>query len=142
MDVFSIRDDLIRDYRAFTSGTVPVCDRRIRAHVEELLNPALASGGTVADLVAWGLLHPETERIFRNAISDRWDRDWQLGWRDIATSLDAHTFVPSVLPRSAASDTFLLVGEPPLGPLLQAAQSPLVADTDCVARQKLSGTHT
>ncbi|GIG29039.1 DEAD/DEAH box helicase [Cellulomonas marina] len=78
MDVFSIREDLIRDYRAFTSGTVPVRDRRIAAHVNELLdtgaqwpdpwlslNPAFASGGTVADLVAEGLLHPETERIFR-----------------------------------------------------------------------------
>lgn len=78
MDVFSIRDALIRDYRAFTSGTVPVRDRRIAEHVSSLLdagaqwpdpwislNPAFASGGTIAELVRDGLLHPEAERVFR-----------------------------------------------------------------------------
>ncbi|WP_337973995.1 DEAD/DEAH box helicase [Cellulomonas sp. NTE-D12] len=78
MDVFSIRDDLIRDYRSFTSGSVPVRDRRVSEHVATLLdegaqwpdpwlslNPAFATGGSITDLVRDGLLHPEAERIFR-----------------------------------------------------------------------------
>jgi len=78
VDVFAIRDRLIGDYRAFTSGTVEVRDRRIAAHVTGLLdggaqcpdpwlslNPSFETGGTVSDLVAEGILHPENERIFR-----------------------------------------------------------------------------
>ncbi len=78
MDVFSIRDRVISDYRGFTSGSVEVRDRRIRDHVNELLdggaqwpdpwlslNPSFETGGTVSDLVDEGLLHPENARIFR-----------------------------------------------------------------------------
>ncbi|GEA81416.1 superfamily II DNA/RNA helicase [Cellulomonas uda] len=78
MDVFRIRDRLIADYRSFTSGTVEVRDRRISEHVTKLLdggeqwpdpwlslNPSFETGGTVADLVAEGVLHPENARIFR-----------------------------------------------------------------------------
>jgi superfamily II DNA helicase RecQ len=78
VDVFTIRDKLIGDYRAFTSGAVEIRDRRIAAHVSALLdggaqwpdpwlslNPSFATGGTISDLVSDGVLHPETERIFR-----------------------------------------------------------------------------
>lgn len=76
--MFSIRDDLIREYRSFTSGTVPVRDRRISEHVTSLLdsgaqwpdpwlslNPAFAPGGSITELVRDGTLHPEADRIFR-----------------------------------------------------------------------------
>ncbi len=78
MDVFSVREQLVEDYRSFTSGFVEVRDPLIRAFVGRQLaegvqwpdpwlslNPSFETGGTVADLVAEGLLHPECERIFR-----------------------------------------------------------------------------
>jgi hypothetical protein len=70
----------------------------------------------------------------------RWDRDWFLGWRDIARASDARTFIPSVLPRAAVGDKFLLAfpANPPHAALLQAAWSSMVFDY--VSRQKISGT--
>jgi superfamily II DNA/RNA helicase len=78
MDIFGVRDQLVDDYREYTGSFVDVHDLRIRAHVEERmksgyqwpdpwvsLNPNFASGGTVTELVAAGLLHPDCERIFR-----------------------------------------------------------------------------
>ncbi len=78
MDVFEVHEQLISDYRAFTSGFVEVSDPRVAAHVAERLdsglqwpdpslslNPNFASGGTITELVRDGLLHPECERIFR-----------------------------------------------------------------------------
>lgn len=78
MDVFGVRDRLIEDYREFTSSFVDPRDSRVKAHVRHLsesnyqwpapfvsLNPNFASGGTVDALVDEGLLHPDTERIFR-----------------------------------------------------------------------------
>jgi hypothetical protein len=93
---------------------------------------------------------PEAEPIARywlrdsdvaDAIGDRWDRDWLLGWRDIARYSDTRTLVPSVLPRSAVGDGFLLAltGKPDQVALLHAVWSSLACDY--VARQKLSGAH-
>jgi ATP-dependent helicase YprA (DUF1998 family) len=78
MDVFDVREQLIEDYRAFTTGFVAPRDTRIREFVERRLaeghqwpdpwlslNPSFATGGMISELVAAGLLHPETERIFR-----------------------------------------------------------------------------
>ena len=71
MDVFRVRDRLIDDYREFTGSFVDIHDKNIREHVAERmargyqwpdpwlsLNPNFASGGTVTDLIAEGLLHP------------------------------------------------------------------------------------
>src|SRR5712692_9280931 len=78
MDVFRGRDRLIDDYREFTGSFVYIHDKNIREHVAERmargyqwpdpwlsLNPNFASGGTITDLIAEGLLQPECERIFR-----------------------------------------------------------------------------
>lgn len=78
MDVFKIHEQVIADYRAFTSGFVEVRDRRIKEFVDAQfaqgvqwpdpwlsLNPSFASGGAVPALVDQGLLHPECARIFR-----------------------------------------------------------------------------
>src|SRR5437868_6835532 len=78
MDVFGVHDQLIREYREFTSGAVNVRDADIADHVRRgldageqwpdpwlSLNPSFADGGPVPDLVRSGILHPETERIFR-----------------------------------------------------------------------------
>jgi hypothetical protein len=78
VDIFEVRERLIGDYREFTSSFVDVRDTRIKEHIRKLtdigqqwpdpwlsLNPNFASGGSVSDLVAKGLLDPECERIFR-----------------------------------------------------------------------------
>jgi hypothetical protein len=78
MDVFRVHEQVIADYRAFTSGFVEVRDKRIKAFVDQQfddgvqwpdlwvgLNPSFATGGSVVELVRDGLLHPEAERIFR-----------------------------------------------------------------------------
>lgn len=76
-----------------------------------------------------------------DAVPETWDRDWFLGWRDIARASDARTFVTSAFPKSAAGDPVLLAfpNADRNGPLLQAVWSSLAFDY--VARQKLSGTH-
>lgn len=85
MDVFGVREQLIDDYRSFTTAFVDIRDKRVRQHVSDQqdkgeqwpepwlsLNPAFESGGSVADLVGEGLLHPECASIFRvkNSMSD------------------------------------------------------------------------
>ena len=78
MDVFDVREQLVEDYRAFTSGFVDVRDERIAAHVSGQLdsgvqwpdpwlslNPSFASGGSMVQLVDEGILDEECERIFR-----------------------------------------------------------------------------
>jgi hypothetical protein len=79
------------------------------------------------------------ESTVDDAVPAGWDRDWFLGWRDIARASDMRTFVPSALPRSAVGDKFLLgfTGRPEAAPLLQAVWSSLVFDY--IARQKISG---
>jgi len=69
MDVFRVRDRLIDDYRDFAGSFVDIHDKRIGEHVQERmdngyqwpdpwlsLNPSFASGGTVSELVALGML--------------------------------------------------------------------------------------
>lgn len=73
-----MRDQLVADYRAFTSSFVSPRDTRIRDHIASLmdsgdqwpdpwvsLNPSFETGGSISDLVGSGVLHPECERIFR-----------------------------------------------------------------------------
>jgi hypothetical protein len=71
----------------------------------------------------------------------RWDRQWLLGWRDITGIEKVRTFITSVMPTSAAGDTFLLAlpADSSYGPLLQGIWSTYAFDY--VSRQKLSGTH-
>jgi hypothetical protein len=81
------------------------------------------------------------ESTVDEAVPAGWDRDWFLGWRDIARSSDMRTFVPSVLPGAGVGDPFLLAfpARPAQGALLQSLWSSLIFDY--IARQKLSGTH-
>ncbi len=77
MDVFGLREQLIHDYATYASSFIQIRDRRVREVVEQhlregvfwpdpliQLNPSYASGGTVSELVAQGVLHPECSRIF------------------------------------------------------------------------------
>lgn len=78
MDIFKVHRQLVDDYKSFTTSAVDVRERRLAQHVQELadrgeqwpepwlsLNPLFADGGSITELVADGLLHPECERIFR-----------------------------------------------------------------------------
>ena len=78
MDIFEIRDEVIEDYKSFTTSFVEPRDERIKVHVDQLiddggqwpdpwisLNPFFASGGSITDAVTDGVLHPECARIFR-----------------------------------------------------------------------------
>ncbi|WP_027882934.1 Eco57I restriction-modification methylase domain-containing protein [Meiothermus rufus] len=72
----------------------------------------------------------------------RWERDWLMGWRDIARSTDERTFIASVFPRVGAGDTYLQML--PARPadevaLLLGNLSSLVFDYS--VRQKAGGTH-
>lgn len=78
MDVFKVHEQVIADYRAFTSGFVQPRDDRISSFIDEQfaegvqwpdpwlsLNPSFATGGAIPELVERGLLNPECGRIFR-----------------------------------------------------------------------------
>ncbi len=78
MDVFTLHDKLIQEYRAFTGGGVVIRDDRIADRLREdleaknqwpdpwlSLNPFFDTGGAVHELVQEGLLHEETARIFQ-----------------------------------------------------------------------------
>lgn len=78
MDVFKVHQQLVDDYRSFTTSAVDIHDRRIKQHVEEQiergeqwpepwlsLNPMFESGGAISELVDEGLLDPECDGIFR-----------------------------------------------------------------------------
>jgi hypothetical protein len=78
MDVFTLRDQVIDDYRRYVTSFMALRDSRVRERVEAALtegrlwpepriglNPAFASGGSVDELVAEGLLHAMCAEIFR-----------------------------------------------------------------------------
>jgi len=77
MDVFNLREQLIRDYADYASSFIEIRDERIYEQVHSnlnegvfwpdpliQLNPRFENGGTVSEAVRSGLLHPECERIF------------------------------------------------------------------------------
>ena len=75
-------------------------------------------------------------------LDDTWDRQWLLGWRDIARASDIRTVISCVVPRAAANHTF---------PLMMTSSDPQVVTSlyanlssipfDYCARQKVGGTH-
>ncbi|MFD7775715.1 Eco57I restriction-modification methylase domain-containing protein [Streptomyces sp. NPDC059753] len=72
----------------------------------------------------------------------KWERNWLLGWRDVARTTDERTAIPAFLPKVAVGHTFpLMFPNHPvkLTAAMVAAQSSLVFDF--VARQKVGGIH-
>jgi len=78
MDAFGVLEKVLGDYQSFVSGFLNIRDQDVRRKVETeiengllwpepwlALNPAFESGGSVSELVADGVLHPEAESIFR-----------------------------------------------------------------------------
>jgi len=72
----------------------------------------------------------------------RWERDWSMGWRDIARSTDERTFIASFYPRMGAGDTFLQMLPEASAPKILALLANLNSlPFDFVTRQKIGGTH-
>ncbi len=78
MNIFTLRDRLIGEYRDYTSSFYQIRDARIRQTVEDAiadgllwpdaliqLNPAFQPGAWIDELVAEGVLHPTCGQIFR-----------------------------------------------------------------------------
>ncbi len=78
MNVFELREQLVRDFAEYTRSFINIGDERIRVLVDrELtegllwpdpivqLNPAFEPGETMDEFVDQGVLHPECRRIFR-----------------------------------------------------------------------------
>lgn len=78
MDVFRLRDQLIRQYADYVRSFIRISDEHIRKKVDDelrsgalrpdpliQLNPAFEPGATIDELVEEGTLHPECWRIFR-----------------------------------------------------------------------------
>lgn len=83
MDVFDLRARLVADYQSYTESFIKIRDPRVDGFVKTALNngvfwpepllqlnPTFRPGGTVDDLVAQQVLHPECARIFRLDKSD------------------------------------------------------------------------
>jgi hypothetical protein len=66
-----------------------------------------------------------------------WHKNWLLGWRDIARSVDERTMISAVIPRRAVGDKFLLAFTEKGAPLLLGNLSSFVLDY--VVRQKFTG---
>lgn len=81
MDIFSIHESVVEDYRRYVRSFLTIADDRIREKVEDellnrggiypealvQLNPGFERGRDVAELVADGVLHPRCADIFRNS---------------------------------------------------------------------------
>lgn len=83
-----------------------------------------------------------SEQQTRHVLQNRWEHEWLLGWRDVATSLDARTCIPCVIPKSAVGGGFHLAfphTRPRDSHVLIAVWSSFVFDF--VVRQKTSGSH-
>jgi ATP-dependent helicase YprA (DUF1998 family)/very-short-patch-repair endonuclease len=78
MNVFELRERLINDYSSYIRSFIRIRDERIdglvSSYLEEgllwpdpliQLNPSFQYAGTIDDLLAEGLLHPECSRVFR-----------------------------------------------------------------------------
>ncbi|PFG75153.1 DEAD/DEAH box helicase [Tepidiforma thermophila] len=83
MDVFSLRNSLVKEYRDFVESFLTIRDDRIRAVVDQALsegllwpealvqlNPGFKTPADIDTLVDRGLLHEECRRIFRKDKSE------------------------------------------------------------------------
>ena len=78
MDVFAMRNALLKEYREYIASFITIADERITRYVDESLdegylwpdpliqmNPAFQPAATIETLVQEGVLHSECRKIFR-----------------------------------------------------------------------------
>jgi hypothetical protein len=132
VDVFGVREQLVADYRAFTSSLVDIRDTRVRDYVQRLVDRGYQRARAPAE--------PEPGRDTTPGVDYRLGprmRGWLLGWRDVACSVDERTLILSAIPRAAVGHKLLLMLGQAAGAPLQANLSSFVLDY--VARLKMSG---
>jgi hypothetical protein len=83
-----------------------------------------------------------SEKVVEARLGSQWDREWFLGWRDIAVSVNERTLVASIIPRVAAGHTYpiAMTAEP------ASHATGLLANLsafclDYIVRQKTSSSH-
>src|SRR5881392_4396846 len=87
MNIFEFRNRLIGDYASYIQSFIQIRDPHINDYVQQKLlegvlwpepliqlNPLLARGESIDELVAQGTLHRECARIFRKDKSEHDDR--------------------------------------------------------------------
>lgn len=80
--------------------------------------------------------------IEKRYVEKGWDREWVMGWRNIARSTDERTLIPSILPRVAVAHSMPLLLSKADTRSITALLANLSSITlDFVARQKLGGTN-
>jgi hypothetical protein len=81
------------------------------------------------------------EKEVQSKLSDRWERDWLMGWRDITNTTNERTVIASIIPKSAVANNL---------PLFITRQTDLVFALlanhasfalDYSSRLKVGGTH-
>ena len=90
MNIFGLRDRLVKDYADYVQSFILIQDKRIRNQVEENLedgflwpdpliqmNPSFEPGEWIDELVQQEILHEECSRIFRT------EKDWQEGGKPL-----------------------------------------------------------
>lgn len=82
------------------------------------------------------------QEVVKDRLSDRWDRGWLLGWRDICRSTDERSMIATLNGEGASPEggTLLAFPDPPVGAVALLAVWNSFA-FDFVARQKVGGTH-
>ncbi len=118
MDVFDLRQQLIRDYAEYVSSFLEIADPRIREHVDRSLddgllwphpliqlNPAFEPAETIDELVVQGVLHPECRKIFRThkTATDPLGRPLRLHRHQAEAVRSAQTGRPYVLTTGTGS---------------------------------------
>ncbi|MEY8040051.1 DEAD/DEAH box helicase [Saccharopolyspora cebuensis] len=142
MDVFQVHQQLITDYRGFTSGFSQVRDERVRQHVDDRmrsgdqwpdpylsLNPNFEAGGSIDDLVREDLLHPDCSRVFRIS------KDEPTGFGGYDLTLHQHQREAIEVARGGAS--YVLTTGTGSGKSL----SYIVPIVDSVLRERAAGTY-
>lgn len=109
MDVFNLREHLVRDYARYARSFIQIRDNRINHYVEQCLeagvfwpdaliqlNPSFQSGAWIDELVQQGVLHPECAAVFRKGKADGEDRRMRLYQHQldaILTARQGHNYV-------------------------------------------------
>ncbi|CAL9641047.1 hypothetical protein SUDANB176_06348 [Streptomyces sp. enrichment culture] len=157
-NLFRSREDLEEENwdlvgNAFTRGTsrmLPLLEAKMLHHYDHrwaTYNP----DGSTRDLSPDEKKNPETTILPRYWIDEAevksqlvrrsWEREWLLGWRDIAKIANERTMISAVMPISAVGHTYplMFIDHPEHAGLISAQLASLAFDY--VTRQKVGGTH-
>ena len=109
MDVFNLRQHLVKDYARYARSFIQIQDTRIKLYVDQCLvegvfwpdaliqlNPNFESGAWIDELVQSGVLHPECAAIFRKGKAEGEDRRMRLYKHQldaILTAREGHNYV-------------------------------------------------